>query len=577
MPLQVLPPGITSLAARRTPSFNAPLIGAPPTNQFDAYVATFAKAALSKDPRSTINGSDAYSLRVWMKAVLGDSWRDDVTFDDIMMKAPQILYQAACLYLQGRYWGALPDDLFESSAATSPAYNWPNVNSPLEQRVFTWKVKFVPVAPPSNLASLANGLVLPMIMPGMLIQKFDDSKQQWKVLNLGGTDRDFTLLSPGGHSVNDVVRSIMPSTTIDASGRQWAIKDWDFGEWVATNADWLTVFKILGIAVIAVAAAVSGGAALIGGAGLFAAAGAGAAAASTASQITNAINSFITACVHQDIGGALNGLANIVNVSFGVDLKDVATFQPALDQLQPYLSALALNIPFGAFASDAGGKLDQILTDVKVIGADAIALMDQTRALVNQFGADSVKLATGLLPDAFMQSVLKMGTNEVGQQADKIMADYQARAKVAIDTIANQVPQYLNGWRDQGRGYVKAFGHDGAAARASSIPWYGRSAYDAGTMIGAIEQSLAHVQVADINALTPEQKKALFVGNVTQICTNDPSCIRNAAEFLRQADLFWFQQPGGPTGTVQWWAKQYGLYAGPTSSARAIAAAAIKK
>jgi hypothetical protein len=532
-----------------TPSFNTSPLSAPPTGQFTAFATFFASAALAKDPRSTIDPNDIYTIRDWMRAVLGNSWKQDLTFDDLMKINPGLLYKAACLYLQGRYWGALPDDVISPSqpdlspsqpssfvGPSNPAFGWPNKDSPLEQRIFTWNLKFVPTKPPSHLSYLAedvNGaLYMPIIMPAMLIQKFDSKRQNWRVLNLGDTDRSFTLSTPNAG---------------------WDMSGWDFGEWFATNADFATVLKIIGFAVVATAAAVSGGAALAAGGGLFAALGAGTAAAETASSISNAVQGFINAAVSQNIGAAINGLSNVIGISFGVDLKDLATYQPGINDIgrliEPYVKPL---IDLG---KDTGGDLLRMLTQIE---GGVKAFHDQTKNFLVQLSVDTTQRVIGMFPDQFMRTVLTMEVNQIGIVADKIMNDYEQRAKSAIQSIELQVPGYLNGWKEQARAYVKVLGHDLATVKAESIPWYGRTAFNTGTMIGAIEANMSRVKFVDLNALTPAQKRALFFGDIAQICSADPTCIRTAAEFLRQADLFWM--PSTQPDTVQWWAQHYGLY-----------------
>lgn len=518
MALQVLPPGVTSLTARTTPDFSGP-----------KFVGDFAAEALSKDPRSIIAGADAGALRIWVKSILGNSWREDLSLDDLARQNPRILYKAACLYLQGRYWGRLPDDYSGPSeqfnpqgcqqqmgdkTCVNPAFGWPVKSSVLEQRIFTWQVNFAPLAAPAYLQDDVNGAIyMPIITPTMLIQKFDEQKQVWRVLNTGGMDRNFSLSAPGG---------------------VWSMRGWDFGEWFASNADFATVLKVVGFAVVAVAAAVSGGAALIAGAPLFGAIGAGAAAAQTAGQIFEAAKVWLVACVNQDFGGALTALKNLVGVTFNVNLADVAVYQPGIDQLTqalgPYLAAVK-----GLGGDTAGDVYDLFLH----AGRDAAAFATKTEKLVAQINTDTVQKLFGMFPDQFVQYALKQSTSELGVTLDKIRGDYTARAAAAVKAIESQVPQYLTDWKTRGISFVKQIGHEQASGLSTTQPWYGRAAYDAGTAIGAIQQRLTQTAIIDINALTSPQKRALFFGEVVQICGADPSCIQNAGEYLRQADLLW--------------------------------------
>jgi hypothetical protein len=513
MPLQVLPPGITSLTARRPPTFRAPSIALPASDSTDAFASTLASAVLARDPRSVIAEADIEPLRVWARAILGNSWSPNLSIDDVMKLNPRILYKAVCLYLQADYWGSLPDDLLGVSSPDSPAYEWPNAASKLEQRIYTWDLRMVPKAAPNYLADDVSGaMFFPIIVPSLLIQKNDG--QTWKVLNKGGTDRNFTLLSPGG---------------------EWKMRGWDFGEWYATNADFAMMLKIIGFAVVATAACVTGGVALSAGAGIMAALGAGFEAAQVGFQIDGAVNGFIGACIRNDFGGAFNGLLNVVNVAFGVDLKSVAVYQPGIDQLQqvgqqiaPYLTPL-INL------GQATGS--EVLKTINLIGRSATDFAEHTKALLIQLGVDTSRTATGMFPDQLMKNVLSMGVGELGVVADRIRADYQARANAAIRAVDAQVPLYLGDWKEQARFLVKKLGHDGATAKAEFVPWFGRSAFDAGTMIGALEANLAQSTTLDINQLTPSQKRSLFLGDISAAL--EPQNLLNAAEFMRQSDLVW--------------------------------------
>jgi len=513
MSLQVLAPGIASFAARRPPSFAAPTIYLPDSDQ-DGFASVLSSAVLATDPRNVIAEADIEPLRVWTRAILGNSWSSNLSIDDVMRINPTIVYKALCLYLQAEHWGNLPDDLFGVSSPDSPAFEWPNAASKLEQRIYTWNLRMVPKpAPAAYLADDVSGAIyFPILVPSMLIQKNDGTK--WRVLNKGGTDRNFTLLSPGG---------------------EWKMRGWDFGEWYATNADFAMMLKILGFAVVATAACVTGGVALSAGAGIMAALGAGIEAAQIGFQIDNAVNGFLGACINQDFGGAFNGLLNVVNVSFGVDLKSVAVYQPGIDQLQQIGAQVAPYItPLVNLGQATGAEL---LRTINLIGRDVAEFADQTKALLVQLSADTTRSATGMFPDQLMRNVLSMSLTDLGNVADKIKTDYDARASAAIRAVEAQVPLYLGGWKDRARYLVKKLGHDGAAAQAGQIPWFGRSAFDAGTMIGALEQNLAKSTTLDINQLTPAQKRSLFLGDISAAL--EPQNLLNAAEFQRQNDLVW--------------------------------------
>lgn len=490
---------------------------------------------MARDPRNVIDGADVVMLRIWAKSIMGNSWREDLSLDDLMRLNPGILYKAVCLYLQARYWGALPDDFLGSSnpldpagcqlqwdkSCTNPAFNWPNSRSPLEQRVFTWKLDMVPTKVPSYLAEDANtsALYMPIITPSMLIQKFDESQNggagAWRVLNLGGIDRNFDLMAPGG---------------------RWAIKGWDFGEWYATNADFAMVLKILGFAVVAAAAVVSGGAALAAGAGFSVILADVGAAVATAQTLVSAGTQWYTACVKQDIGAALNGLLNLVKISFNVDLKDLSSYQPGIGQIAEVMQPIINTVK--KLGGDTAGDVYGLFLST---GQDVKAFVEKTEKLTSQISADTVQKMFGMLPDQFVQSALKMPASELGVRLEALKADFTARANATIHTIEGQVPLYLNDWKAHGANLVKQIGHEQAAAKSPEIPWFGRPSYDAGTAIGAIQTRLTQAAIVDINALTPAQKRALFFGEVVQICGADLGCIQNAAEYLRQADLLWGQ------------------------------------
>jgi len=513
MPLQVLPPGVTSLSARRPPSFAAPTIALPDSDQ-DSFASVLSSVVFATDPRNVIAEADIEPLRVWTRAMLGNSWSPNLSIDDVMRVNPKIVYKALCLYLQADHWGALPDDLFGASSPESPAFDWPNAASKLEQRIYTWDLRMIPKpAPAAYLADDVNGAIyFPIIAPSMLIQKNDGSK--WRVLNKGGTDRNFMLLSPGG---------------------EWKMRGWDFGEWYATNADFAMMLKIIGFAVVATAACVTGGVALSAGAGIMAALGAGVEAAQIGFQIDNAVNGFLGACINQNFGQAFDGLLNVVQVAFGVDLKSVAVYQPGIDQLQQIGAQVAPYLmPLVNLGQATGADL---LRTINLIGREATAFAEQTKALLIQLGADTARTATGMFPDQLMRNVLSMNVTELGAVADKIRIDYEARASAAIRAVDAQVPLYLSDWKNQARFLVKKLGRDGAAAKANEFPWFGRSAFDAGLVIGALEQNLATSTTLDINQLTPSQKRSLFLGDISAAL--EPQNLLNAAEFQRQSDLVW--------------------------------------
>lgn len=515
MPLAVLPPGVTALSARATPNFNATLPGYVPIDR-DQRAKAFAAAALGQDPRNLIRPDDIGALRGWMRAILGNSWRDDLSLDDVMRSNPSVLYKASALYLQGRYWGALPDDWSGPSSSLSPAFNWPSTLSPLEQRVFTWKIETIATAAPQGAADDAQGSIhIPILTPTQLIQKFDASRQTWRALNLGGTDRDFNLSFAGG---------------------SWEMRGWDFNEWAASNADWNTVLKIVGIAVVAVAAAVTGGAALIAGQSIFVAAGVGAAAAQTASQIVGAVNTFADAIARQNIGGAITALGQIVNVAFNVDIKSFATWQPGINDIEavlgPYLD------PVFKLGGDTYSAFLQAVTQV---GVDVNRVFANTQDFLRMLSQDATLKVTGMFPDAALKAVAAMGVSELGEFTDKVMADYTGRARVAIEAIHKQVPLYLRDWQTRAQNVVKQSGYEAAVALSPQQPWFGRAAFDLGTIAGALDVRISRARVADIHALTPEQKRAVFLGDFTKVCADDPACLVNVGEFIRQSDLFWSQ------------------------------------
>lgn len=516
--LEALPPGSTSLFARRTPNFNAPLLQIGPDQQEQA----FSQSALSQDPRALIAETDIYTLRVWMKAILGNSWREDLTLDDVMKMSPATLYKAACLYLQGKYWGSLPDDWMGDSAPGTPAYEWPGKFTPLEQQIYYWDLKMIPQKVPGYLAEdVYSQIWLPIIRPSKLVQKFDDQQGRFRVLNLGNTDRHFSLSVPGNN---------------------WEMSGWDFDQW-ARSTGFMQILQVVGIAVIAVAAAVTGGAALIAGEGLMAAMGAAATAAQTAQMILGGVTQFAVAINNQDIGGALTAIAGIVNVTFGVDIKDLKNYQPGIDQLKSYLD------PVIKLGTTASADLFKAIND---IGGDVKRLEVSTEKLLVTLNTDVIRAATGMFPDAFMSQLKNMTTTEIGTVANKIGADIKGKIDISIKSVEDEIPPYLKDWY----AYARGKGSNPARALAPSIPWYGRTAFDAGTVAATLVERTKQLATPDLNQLTDAQKRALFFGDITKVCgvPPDPQCMVNAAEYLRQADLFW----NGPN-ELQMFAKRYNL------------------
>lgn len=518
MLLQALPPGSTSLTARSTPRFNAPLLQVGAGQQEQA----FSQAALAQDPRALIQETDVYTLRVWMKAVLGNSWRENLSLDDVMKMSPAVLYKAACLYLQGRYWGGLPDDWMGDSKPGSPAYEWPEKFTPLEQQIHYWDLTMVPQKVPSHLAEDTSSQIwLPIIRPSRLVQKFDGQQGRFRVLNLGNTDRRFSLSVPGS---------------------PWEMSGWDFGQWAASTG-FMTILRVVGIAVIAVAAAVSGGAALIAGQGLMAALGAASTAAATAQQILGGVTKFAVAINNQDVGGALDAIAGIVNTTFAINIKDLRQYQPGIDQLKAYFD------PVIQLGNAVAGDLFKTVAD---IGGNIQKLEAQTEKLLVSLNTDVVRAATGMFPDAFMSQIKTMTTTEIGRVANQIGKDITGKIDISISTLESQIPPYLIDWYI----YARRKGPNPARALAPSVPWYGRSAFDAGIVAGSLAERTKQLAMPDLNQLTDAQKRALFFGDITKVCgvPPDPQCMVNAAEYLRQADLFWF----GPNELAMF-AKRYNL------------------
>lgn len=502
--LEALPPGSTSLFARRTPNFNAPVLQIGAGQQEQA----FSQSALSQDPRALIKEADIYTLRVWMKAVLGNSWREDLTLDDVMRMNPQTLYKAACLYLQGKYWGALPDDWMGDSQPGTPAYEWPGKFTPLQQDIFYWDLKMVPQKVPSYLAEdVQSQIWLPIIRPSKLVQKFDDQQGRFRVLNLGNTDRHFSLSVAGG---------------------AWEMSGWDFDQW-ARSTGFMQILQVVGIAVIAVAAAVTGGAALIAGEGLMAAMGAATTAAQTASMILDGVTKFAVAINNQDIGGALTAIAGIVKTTLNVDVTDLKQYQPGIDQLKAYLD------PVIKLGTQASGDLFKAIAD---IGGSIKELEAKTEKLLITLNTDVVRAATGMFPEAFMGQLKNMTTTEIGVVANKIGTDIKGKIDISIKSVEDEIPPYLKDWYAFARGK----GSNPARAYAPQVPWYGRTAYDAGTVAATLYERTKQLAVPDLNQLTDAQKRALFFGDITKVAgvPPDPQTMVNAAEYLRQADLFWF-------------------------------------
>jgi hypothetical protein len=187
-------------------------------------------------------------------------------------------------------------------------------------------------------------------------------------------------------------------------------------------------------------------------------------------------------------------------------------------------------------------------------GRTAEAFAQQANALLTQFSVDASRVVTGLPPDLMLKALATASTDQVVRVAGQIKADYTERAKAAISSIESQVPLFLGDWRERGRQFVHAVGRDAAIAKADEIPWYGKTAYNAGTVIGAFETNISRAFSPDLNSLTPRQKRALFFGDIASVCGGDPNCLITAAEFIQQSDGLWED--------IQRFADKYGLRTG---------------
>jgi hypothetical protein len=283
-----------------------------------------------------------------------------------------------------------------------------------------------------------------------------------------------------------------------------------------------------------------------------------------------------------DVGTWLNAHGAEIFAAYNAVFSAIAAmtgYGAVIGALQASMKALAITA--------ATGNFDQI---VKAIGNVAGVMAGLPG--VAEFGAELLKAGGAVISDVFVGAVSRdvitavlsaegkvetvVGkTKELMQFAEKNLAALkQAGIPPAawppgvlrtVTTIEadikgvreNMTPDHLKPWFDRAVAKGRAALADNIYKPGQPVPYYAKGTWDQALSLGTMVNVAKAIEnpVLDMNALTPQQKRAIFLGEL-QVNLSDP----NAVEFLRQANLWWFKDPKAPnSGTVQDWADYYKL------------------
>jgi hypothetical protein len=283
----------------------------------------------------------------------------------------------------------------------------------------------------------------------------------------------------------------------------------DVGTWL--NAHGAEIFAVYNVVFTAIAA-MTGYGAVIGGLQASMKALANVAAKGDWNQIVKAI------------GGVASAMAN---------LPGVAEFGDAL--LKAGGSVIS-DVFVGAVSKD-------VITVVMSAESKVEKIVDKTKELMQIAETNLAALRqAGIPPAAWPPGVLRtVGTIE---------ADIKGVRE-------NFTPDHLKPWFDKAVAKGRAALANNLFNPGHPVPYYAQGIWDQGLTLGTMVNVRHAIEnpVLDMNALTPQQKRAIFLGDI-QVNMSDP----NAVEFLRQANLWWFRDPKAPTlSTVQSLADYYKL------------------
>lgn len=285
-----------------------------------------------------------------------------------------------------------------------------------------------------------------------------------------------------------------------------------------------------------------------------------------------------------DVGEWLNAHGAEIFAAFNAFFTAVSAmtgYGAVIGALQASMKALAVVA--------AKGDFDQLIVAVANVAGAMAGLPG-----VAEFGKEFLKAGGSVLSDVFLGPVSKDVLTSVlsaGGKVEQVVSKTKELMKLAEDKAAALrkagfpevsrtagqiendikttreflVPEHLKPWFDKAVAKGRAALASDMYKPGQPVPYYAKGTWDQalslGTMVNIAKSRPAPAYAGtaweniDLNKLTPEQKRVLFLNGNAEQCAGNPNC----AEFIRQADLWWFQAPNGPTGTVQWWADYYKL------------------
>lgn len=247
--------------------------------------------------------------------------------------------------------------------------------------------------------------------------------------------------------------------------------------------------------------------------------------------------------VLNSVSAAMKSLANVaVKGNFGELVKAIGAVGSAMAGLPGVAEfGAAFQAAGGAAALESVAFVAPLTKDVITTVMSAEGEVAKIVSKAKELMADAQKAADVLIQAGQQAQLDKLGL-------DRTAAKLEGNIRYLRETAT---PDHLKPWFDKAVAKARAGFPTDTFKPGHDVPYYAKGTWDQALALGTMVNVANKPFVFDLNTLTPQQKRAIFLGTL-QVDLKDP----NAVEFLRQANLFW---SGSAGYTVRGWADYYKL------------------
>lgn len=260
-------------------------------------------------------------------------------------------------------------------------------------------------------------------------------------------------------------------------------------------------------------------------------------------------------------GAVLTGLRESMKALATVAAKgDWGQLVKAIGAVGGAMAGLPGVAEFGAAFLKAGGEVAlesvalvaPLVQDVVTTVISAEGQVEKIVFKTKQLMDDAQKNADALIQAGRQADLAKLGL-------DRTVVKLEGDIRYVREQLT---PDHLKPWLDKAVAKGRAALASDTYKPGQDVPYYAKGTWDQGIALGTMVNVAGGLYAGtaweniDFNKLTPQQKRAIFLGDIQVNVSADVS----AAEFQRQADLWWFKDPNHPgMDTVQNWADYYKL------------------